>query len=492
MKKSLVAVGIIVALGIIEIGGACHSGKKIEASMPDIIKQVNTQIQKDAPDAGIELVVQNYQRELLSSHFQLIIQPIAGHAKNAVIDGEKLVLDGVIDHGPFPLGSLKSGNLIPAAASVKTTLANNDTNKKLFAIANGESPIVTNTRIAYGGNSKTVIDLKPLNYAENNTKITFNGGKFDVNVDHHNKEINLSGYLDAAQLSTFNEYNQKIQLSFNKLKSEGSSLPSRFDMRSGTQNMTIDNLAISINDQQLAVLEEMEMSAKTALTNDGKAINSQMDYIANKLKIKDQDLGNGKLTIKLENLDGQAWSQFIQVYNEKVQSIMGQPGVAENPELYRQALINALSDTVPVLLKGSPSLAIAPLSWSNAKGESTFSLALALQDPSQNNSTGSQTLMDTANSAIKSIDGKLIIPVDMATAFMAQIATIQGVRPSDAEKQAKQQIDALAAMGQAFHITTMDNNAITSHLQYTNGQVTLNGNKISIDDFAEIFGFMEQ
>lgn len=69
--------------------------------MPDIIKQVNTQIQKDAPDAGIELVVQNYQRELLSSHFQLIIQPIAGHAKNAVIDGEKLVLDGVIDHGPF-------------------------------------------------------------------------------------------------------------------------------------------------------------------------------------------------------------------------------------------------------------------------------------------------------------------------------------------------------------------------------------------------------
>jgi hypothetical protein len=39
------------------------------------------------------------------------------------------VFDEVVDHGPFPLAALKSFNLAPAMASVKTTLVNNDASK---------------------------------------------------------------------------------------------------------------------------------------------------------------------------------------------------------------------------------------------------------------------------------------------------------------------------------------------------------------------------
>ncbi|VTP67456.1 Bacterial protein of uncharacterised function (DUF945) [Leclercia adecarboxylata] len=36
------------------------------------------------------------------------------------------MLNEVVDHGPFPLAQLKSFNLIPSMASVKSTLVNNE------------------------------------------------------------------------------------------------------------------------------------------------------------------------------------------------------------------------------------------------------------------------------------------------------------------------------------------------------------------------------
>lgn len=90
--------------------------------------------------------------------------------------------------------------------------------------------------------------------------------------------------------------------------------------------------------------------------------------------------------------------------------------------------------------------------------------------------------------SVKSLDGKLVIPVDMATAFMTQIAGLEGYQPADAAKLADQQVKGLAAMGQMFRITTMEDNAITSSLQYADGQVTLNGQKMPLDEFAGMFG----
>ena len=42
---------------------------------------------------------------------------------------------------------------------------------------------------------------------------------------------------------------------------------------------------------------------------DGKTINSQLDYSLNSLKVQNQDLGSGKLTLKVGQIDGEAWHQ---------------------------------------------------------------------------------------------------------------------------------------------------------------------------------------
>lgn len=42
-------------------------------------------------------------------------------------------------------------------------------------------------------------------------------------------------------------------------------------------------------------------------------------------------------------------------------------------------------------------------------------------------------------------------------------------------------------MGQMFRLTTLQDNTITTSLQYTNGQITLNGQKMPLEDFVGMF-----
>ena len=61
-----------------------------------------TPSRSSAPESGLELSYQDYQRGLFSSHLQLVVKPIAGQANGWLAAGQSVVLDEVVDHGPFP------------------------------------------------------------------------------------------------------------------------------------------------------------------------------------------------------------------------------------------------------------------------------------------------------------------------------------------------------------------------------------------------------
>ncbi len=59
----------------------------------------------------------------------------------------------------------------------------------------------------------------------------------------------------------------------------------------------------------------METSASPISSTRRKTINSQLDYSLNSLKVQNQDLGSGKLTLKSRQIDGEARHQFSQQYH---------------------------------------------------------------------------------------------------------------------------------------------------------------------------------
>ena len=179
--------------------------------------------------------------------------------------------------------------------------------------------------------------------------------------------------------------------------------------------------------------------------------------------------------------------QFSQQYQAKTQALLADPALSQNPDLYQQKAVDALFSSLPLLMKGDPVVTLSPLSWKNTKGESALNLSLALKDPAL--ATGeAQTLAQQGDRGVKSLDAKLTIPMEMATELMTQVARLEGYQQEDASKLAKQQVQGLAAMGQMFRLTTTQDNAINSSLQYADGQVTLNGQKMSLEELVGMFG----
>ncbi len=223
------------ALGVVWTGGAWFTGKQLEGRIADMVQQANAQLRSSAPESGLELSYQDYQRGLFSSHLQLVVKPIAGQANGWLAAGQSVVLDEVVDHGPFPLASLKAFNLAPAMASVHTTLVKNDASQALFEIAKGDTPFTVDTRIAYSGDSQSAIVLNALDYAKGDEKVTFSGGQFQLDADRDGKNISLKGQAGSGQIDALNEYNQKVQLRFVNLTTDGATELASFNERIGQQ-----------------------------------------------------------------------------------------------------------------------------------------------------------------------------------------------------------------------------------------------------------------
>lgn len=76
----------------------------------------------------------------------------------------------------------------------------------------------------------------------------------------------------------------------------------------------------------------------------------------------------------------------------------------------------------------------------------------------------------------------------MATGLMAEVTGLEGYQPANTVKLADQQVKGLVAIGQIFRTTTVEDNAINSSLQYANGQVTLDGQRMPLENFTAMFG----
>lgn len=478
MKKTAIAAGVIVALGIVWTSAAWYTGKQFEARLSNIVTQGNEQLKSQFPNAGLELSYQNYQRGIFSSQLQLILRPLSDVQNSWLMPGQSLVLKENVDHGPFPFAQLKKSNLIPSLASVQTTLVNNALTGPLFEMATGESPVRIDTRVGYSGASTSDIVFQPIHFKKAQTTLLLNGGKFTVSVDREGNTVSLKGGADSAQYDSVNAYGQRIALTLNALKTDGTSSLTSFDARIGQQKSSLGKLVASVEGKELATFKGMTLTAGTELANGKKQLNSAIDYTIDSLEIQNQDMGSGRLHLKIDQIDGQAWHQFSQRYNAQMNALLTNPNVPQHPDAFQDNVNQIVFANLPLLLKNNPTVTLAPLSWKNTEGESTLNLSLMLQDGNclQSQSVGEMLLRD-----VKSLDGNMTIPVEMAIAFMTRVSMLEGYQEKKAQERATTQVQSLSALGQGFHLISQTNDRITSTLHYTNGRVTLNGKDMPVD-----------
>jgi uncharacterized protein YdgA (DUF945 family) len=126
MKKSLVAVSVIVVLGAAWTGASWYTGKLIEQRMGEVVDNANSQLKAYLPKAGVKLGYENYQRGIFSSKIRYVLRADGSVTTDdaPLKAGDEVAFMETIDHGPFPLAQLKKFNLLPSMASVHTELEN--------------------------------------------------------------------------------------------------------------------------------------------------------------------------------------------------------------------------------------------------------------------------------------------------------------------------------------------------------------------------------
>ncbi|MEY4922236.1 MAG: hypothetical protein RLY17_953 [Pseudomonadota bacterium] len=481
MKKSLVAVSVIVMLGAAWTGASWYTGKLIEQRMSALVNNANGQIRTLLPKAGVKLTYKDYQRGLFSSQVRYILQADSSvTGETALKNGDEIVFIETIDHGPFPLAQLKKFNLVPSMASVHTELANTPVLKTLFEMTKGKSPFTADSRISYRADTSSTINFIPIDYQQNTISMKFSGATIDADVSGDMRNVQVRGNSDNIVFIKKNQWDQHEQFSVQGLVLKSDSKMGKFDLSMGDQQLAIRQVGFSIDGKEMATLVGFNLNTQLGETD--KNLNGKLAYTLDALKIQGNDFGSGKLVFAFDKLDGQSLKQFTSTYNQQMLKAV-QAGESLDTEAYQQQMADMLIANLPVLLKGNPTLSIAPLSWKNAKGESSFALNIDLMDPTQTKST-----VEGLAQSVKKVDATLTIPMAMATELTTQVARLQGYSIEEAQKLAQQQIQGIAAMGQMFKLSTTKDDVISSSFHFADNHVDLNGQKMSLQEFIGLFG----
>ncbi|MDU4175660.1 MAG: YdgA family protein, partial [Serratia liquefaciens] len=214
MKKSLVAVSVIVVLGAAWTGASWYTGKLIEQRMGEVVENANSQLKAYLPKAGVKLGYENYQRGIFSSKIRYVLRADGSITTDdaPLKPGDEVAFQETIDHGPFPFAQLKKFNLLPSMASVHTELENTAATKGLFDITKGKSLFTAESRISYSGDTSSAIDVIPLDYQKDKSALKFSGATINADVSRDMKAITLDANSDSAVISGPNQFGQTEQV----------------------------------------------------------------------------------------------------------------------------------------------------------------------------------------------------------------------------------------------------------------------------------------
>ncbi|WON78600.1 DUF945 family protein [Serratia sp. UGAL515B_01] len=486
MKKSLVAASIIVVLGAAWTGASWYTGKLIEQRMGEMVEIANSELKSYLPNAGIKLSFENYQRGLFSSQARYVLRADDSvPTDNAQLKpGEEIAFLETISHGPFPVAQLKKLYLLPSLASVHSKLENTPRLKTLFEITKGQSLFSAETRIAFSGDTATTIDVIPVEFRGDKNSLRFSGAKINADVGRDMKTTVLDVTNDSTIISAPNQFGQIGQIRLQGLMLTGNTHQNQFNLSLGEQAVNLKQLNVSIDGKETLSMEGIKLA--TQFDEQDSKLDGQINYALDAIKIQGNNFGSGKLLLKINNLDDKGVKEFSERYNQQTMALL-QHGEMLSPEDYQQQSAALLLKNLPLLLKGNPSLSIAPLSWQNSKGESSFTLSIDFLDPAQA-STTAETSEQPLVRFVKKIDANLKIPVSMAAEAMAQTAKLQGHSEADAQKMAQMQLQQLATLGQALQLITLKDDIISNSFHYADNQIELNGKKMSLPAFTGLFG----
>lgn len=473
MKKSLVAVGVIVALGAAWGVASWQTGKTIEANLEQYVAKANQLIKDKYPDAQITLTAKDFSRGIFSSDVKLVLQGEGNNAK------DQLVVVNTIDHGPFPLSQLKKMVLSPNMASIHSELESNESTKPAFDMTGGKSPVALDTRISYDQNFDIDLAVSNIDYKKDGEELAFSGADLNVKFDKEFK--NVKGNGSSNELTYRKGERESLVMRGLAFDSDVSKSGDSF-FYLGDQNLSMKELVV-VNYSDNVTLKDLKLNG-TSGVKDNK-MSADIDYSLGSLSYRDIDLGGITLKGALKDLDATAANTLMASMEEYTQ--LSDSMYTENfDESKMDALDEKMKTNALALFKHSPSFAISPLSWKNSGGESKINFSMTFNPLTQENFKSlehSGSFEKILPVLVKDFAFNMDLSKSMLTDFVAVAMQSQGMGVKEAKEQGEQGVAQMASMGAMMEVVKVTDKNITMDLKYSNNNIDFNGKKYTVAEF---------
>ena len=459
MKKSALALGIVIALGAAWGGGAWYTGKVAETEFARQINLANKDINKSAYSLGLDIRFDNvsFERGLFSSKtkYQVIVSPLDEPSKTWV-----LLFEGTLYHGPLPLNQISHFNFMPSMFSSVDQITKNDTTAPWFDATKGKTPITVTTSVSYTQSGDSKLDLVPFEASMKNGTLAINGFelKFGFVREGINKlDLGLSKlvYNEATKKGGFELENVKIDANYGRI-------PEWDYVTTGKQFISGGAVKITGTDTQGKVnnfgIKDWKMDFDTVRKD--KFLDSAAKIVANGFTYNQAEFGDLNIDSAFNHVDGETFNQLMHIFTEATKQ---QKEDLSDKEI---AAVKKFFDTQPQFIF-TPTL-------TNQKGKLAANLDVSIASSDFENSLAKGKVFNLFNHFVFKVDANKAALVD-------QVATglqLQSLDKEQATKMATIQIDQGVKNGVQQGILVDDGKQVKLDLVLEKGQLKLNGQVI--------------
>lgn len=479
MKKSVVALGVIVALGAVGVGGAWFTGEKAQTEYLRQIELANKQAQALGLSDSFKVVYQNKQFERGFFTSQVEDEVVISLPKEGKVF--TIPFSTKLYHGPFPLDQLTKFNFMPVMFSAQGVIGKNETTQPLFDLLKSDKPVQYQASTSYSLATKGKVELaagevtdpnSPQNkLAWSNINIGFDvdkdlAGKYDLVSD----EISFNSNFDNIEIEESKDVvmPKSVTMKMKGLKSETSFNPTKWAyIYTGKGSYTTESFEMTSTDYagKTTSLIEKGLKATSDISLNGDFVNLKSESTVDSFVLDGKELGKLTNNSELNHIEANAANALVEALFTVFKSVRDDKNV--NDEVVSEILSSWVENHGMAIFNNQPQIKLNPVSISDNQGKVSLDLNVALaKDPKFDLMAGSLYKQFT--------DFSVNIHVDKATAekIMTQFA------PEEDKALVKEKIEEQAKQAAAQNIVVNNDKNATLNLVLEKGELKLNGQVI--------------
>ena len=478
MKKSVVALGVIVALGVVGVGGAWFTGEKAQTEYLRQIELANKQAQALGLSDSFKVVYQNKQFERGFFTSQVEDEVVISLPKEGKVF--TIPLSTKLYHGPFPLNQLEKFNFVPTMFSAQGVIGKNETTQPLFDLLKSDKPVQYQATTSYNLSTKGKVELAggELTDPESpGTKVTWSNINmgFDINKDLAGKydmtlnEVSATVLPEVMEEQDGEDMPKSITMKMKGMKVEGSYNPTKWAyIYTGNSTSLIDSfeMATLYHAGKESTVVQKGFKAKSDISLDGDFVSAKSENTVDSIAIDGKDFGKLTYNVELNHIEANAINALIEALFTVFESISDEEN-SSNEEMVSEILSSWAENHGMAIFNNQPQIKLNPMSISNSQGKVSLDLNVALaKDPKFDLMAGSLYKQFT--------DFALNIHVDkeMVEKNLAQFV------PEEERALIKAQIEEQAKQAAAQNIVVNNDKNVTLNLVLEKGELKLNGQVI--------------